>query len=799
MADSTKILLVTLVTSTLSMLFIWWLSIGIGKDSARRGMNVRSWKLALIIIPLLGSIVPFFVSNTAWRLLPISLLFFILILYFFLRKPSLTPQPRMSVLQLLREQGAIFVTIVIGLSLFLFVVSDFFGNGRGQRLKQRKYFEIGEIGGESVSYQDYDLKLQNLTEIYKLSGRTNMDEATIESMREQTWQQMVRERILESQYKKLGIGVSTEEIDEMVLGNNPHQIVQQLFTDQQTGSFNKSFLVNFLKQTELDETAKKYWLFFENEIVNDRMNSKYNNLVAKGLFVTSKQAEYDRALAVNSVDFSYILKNYAAIADSSVTISDSEIEAYYSEHKDSYKRTALRDIEYVTFEIVPSADDIKQTEDWINKTKEEFANAADPVQFINVTADSRHVGFFTTLDGVPENLQEFVKKEDLNSVFGPYTEVGSYKLAKLLAVADRPDSVHVRHILLSPNQTRSIDDVRKIADSLMSMIKTGAPFEVMAMTNSDDQGSAQIGGDLGWFTEGRMVVPFNNACFSGKKGEIKTVETTFGIHIIEILDQSKYSRKYSIGYVDRNVVPGSLTTQNIYSEASQFAGTNDTYEKFNKAIAERKLTKRVANDIAPQQKTLPDLENPRSLIISLFQTDVNKIVLDNSQQAVFEVGNKYVVAFCTKVQNEGIAELEDVKNDVKFALLKDKKAELLIAEFNKNNEAGKTIDEIARIMGLQVQEATQINFRSYTVPGVGTEPSLIAAACVAKEGIVTGPVKGNNGVYMLVANAVTPAAGEDIKLLQDRLTSTFQMRGSYEAYEALRKGANIVDKRYKFY
>lgn len=799
MADSTRILLVTLVISTLSMLLIWWISIGIGKDALRRGMNAKLWKLVLILIPLLGAVVPFFTANEAWRLLPLSLLLIILISYFIMRKPSLTPQPRMSVLQLLREQGAIFVTIIIGLSLFLFVVSDFFGNGRGQRLKQREFYEIGEIGGESVSYQDYDLKLQNLTEIYKLSGRSNIDEATIESIREQTWQQIIRESILESQYKKLGIGVSTEEVDEMVLGNNPHQIVQQLFTDQQTGAFNKSFLVNFLKQTEVDETAKKYWLFFENEIVNDKMNSKYNNLVSKGLFVTSKQAEYDKTLASNSVDFSFIIKNYAVISDSSVSINDNDIEAYYDGHKNSYKRTALRDIEYVTFDIVPSADDIKLTEDWINKTKEEFANAADPVQFINMTADSRHVGFFTTLDGVPENLQEFVKNEDINTVFGPYNEVGAYKLAKLLEVADRPDSVHVRHILLSPNQTRSLDDVMTLADSLISMIKTGVPFEVMAMSNSDDQGSAQIGGDLGWFTEGRMVVPFNNACFSGKKGEIKTVETTFGIHIIEILDQSKYSRKYSVGYVDRNVVPGSLTTQNIYSEASQFAGTNDTYEKFNKAIAEKNLTKRVANDIAPQQKTLPDLENPRSLIISLFQTDANKIILDNSQQAVFEVGNKYVVAFCSKVQNEGIAELKDVRNDVRFALLKDKKAELLISEFNKNIEAGRSIDDIARIMGLSVQEATQINFRSYTVPGVGTEPSLVAAACVAQQGVVTGPVKGNNGVFMLVANTVTPSAGEDVKLLQERLTSTFQMRGSYEAYESLRKGANIVDKRYKFY
>jgi peptidyl-prolyl cis-trans isomerase D len=705
----------------------------------------------------------------------------------------------MSALQFLREKAGVLVAAVIGLSLFLFVVSDFFGKGRGQRLKQKKYYEIGQISGEYVSYQDYEVRLQNLLEIYKLSGRSNMDEATNESLREQTWQQMVRENILDSQYKKLGIGVSTEEVDELVLGNNPHQIVKQLFTDQKTGSFNKSFLVNFLKQTEVDETAKKYWLFFENEIVNDRMNSKYNSLVAKGLFVTSKQAEFDKNLTSTTVDFSFILKNYASLSDSSVTISASDIQSYYSKHKESFKRTALRDIEYVTFDVVPSEDDIKQAEQWINKTKEEFAASADPVQFINLSADSRYVGFYIPLSSVPENLKDYVRSENTTNVFGPYIEDGSYKLAKLIAASDRPDSVHVRHILISPNQTRSLDGVKQKADSLLKLIKSGTSFESIAMANSDDQGSAQIGGDLGWFQEGKMVVPFSNACFSGKKGDLKTVETSFGVHIIEILGQSKNTRKYNIGYIDRKIMPGSITNQKAYSEASQFAGTNDTYEKFTKSIAAQGLNKRVANDIAPQQKALPGLDNPRSLIMSLFQAEKNKIILDNSQQAVFEIGDKYVVAYCTKAQEAGIAPEKDVENDIKFILIKDKKAELLSAEFNKNNSSGKTIDDIARSMGLTVQEATQINFRSYTVPGAGTEPSLIAAASVAKQGSVAGPVKGTNGVYMLSANNVTTAQGEDIKLLKDRLKATFQMRGTYEAYEALRKGANIIDKRYKFY
>jgi peptidyl-prolyl cis-trans isomerase D len=493
------------------------------------------------------------------------------------------------------------------------------------------------------------------------------------------------------------------------------------------------------------------------------------------------------------------MKNYSAIPDSSVTITRSDLESYYSEHKEDYKRNALRDIEYVIFEVLPSEDDIKQAEQWINKTREEFAASDDPVQFINLTADTRHTGFYTPLDVVPENLREFIKKEDLKSVFGPYQEDGSFKIARLIGVAERPDSVHARHILLAPNQTRSSEQTRAMADSLVNLIKSGSPFEALAIANSDDQSSAQIGGDLGWFPEGRMVVPFNNACFTAKKGEIVTAETNYGIHIINILEKSKNSRKYEIGIVDRKILASSATNQRIYSEASQFAGTNDTYDKFIASIAAQNLTKRVANDVIPTQKALPGLENPRSLVISLFSTGAGKIVLDNSEQAVFEVGNNYVVGFCTKAQEEGIAPIEDVESEIRFNLLREKKAEIISGEFTKTKEPGKTLDDIARETGLTVQEATQVNFRSYTLPGVGNEPALVAAASAAKQGVVTGPVTGNNGVYMFYVNGITLPEGEDLKMLRERLMSTLQMRGSYEAYEALRKGANIVDKRYKFY
>jgi peptidyl-prolyl cis-trans isomerase D len=705
----------------------------------------------------------------------------------------------MSALQFLREKAGVLVAGVIGLSLFIFVVSDFFGRGRGQRMQQKKYYEIGQINGERVSYQDYEQRIQNLQEIYKLSGNTNIDEATAEAMREQMWQQMVREKILDVQYKNLGVGVSTEEVDELVLGNNPHPIVRQLFTDKQTGQFNKSYLVNFLKSIEVDETAKKYWLFFENEIVSDRMYNKYNNLVTKGLNVTGKQAEFENNLALKTVDFSYILKNYANVPDSSLSVSESEIQDYYSAHKENYKKTAQRDIEYVTFDIIPSDDDVLQAQQWINKTKGEFAAATDPVLFINSTSDTRNTGIYAPLSDIPDTLRDFAKKEDLKDVFGPYLENGTYKLAKLLNVADRPDSVHARHILISPKQNLTLVQVKHKADSLIKLIKSGIPFATIASTVSDDQGSAQVGGDLGWFKEGRMIVPFNDACFTAKKGEITTAETTYGTHIIEVLDQSAKVRKYDVGVIDRKITASRITNQKIYGEASRFAGNNNTYEKFTKAVAEQKLNKRVANNITPQQKTLPGLDKPRFLIMSLFQAGKRKIILDANQQAVFEIGDKYVIAYCAKITEEGPAPIKDVENDIRYSIIRDKKADLISVEFRNLTGTGKNLDEIARIIGVPVQEATQVNFRSYSVPGAGVEPALIAAASVADQGTVAGPVKGNNGVYLITVNNIVTASNEDLKLLKDRLISTFQLRSNYEAYEALRKSANIVDKRYKFY
>jgi peptidyl-prolyl cis-trans isomerase D len=185
--------------------------------------------------------------------------------------------------------------------------------------------------------------------------------------------------------------------------------------------------------------------------------------------------------------------------------------------------------------------------------------------------------------------------------------------------------------------------------------------------------------------------------------------------------------------------------------------------------------------------------------MSLFQATPGKIILDQNEQAVFEIGDKYVVAFCSKATEEGPAPLADVANDIRYILIKDKKAEILASDLKNSIEKDKTLEGISSSTGLDVQEASQVNFRSYSVAGAGIEPALIAAATVAEQGKIAGPVKGNNGVFLLTVNNSVTANNEDVKLLKERLTATFQMRGTYEAYDALRKSSNIVDKRYKFY
>lgn len=702
----------------------------------------------------------------------------------------------MATLQTLRDKAGVLVAVVIGLALLFFVLSDFIGKGTGR--KSKKYYEIAEIGGKSILYQDFEKKIEKLTDIYKLTASGTIDESASESIREQSWQQLIRENVLEDEYKKLGIGVSNEELFDMVQGNNPHPFVRQMFTDPQTGRMNKLALISFLKNMDNDPTQKAYWLFMEEEIVNDRLFAKYNNLIRKGLYPTNNQAEFELIAANKKVDFNYLVERFNTISDTVVTVSSKDLEKYYKAHKDEYKQSASRTIEYIIFIVEPSETDITESEKWINDIKSEFEEAEDVREFVNLTADTRFDNANHTPDEFPEIIRGFVDTAELGEVYGPYFENETFKLAKIAEINYLPDSVHARHILIA-GQTRNFSVAKSTADSLKALIENGTNFNSIAITFSDDEGSAQLGGDLGWFREGQMVMPFNDACFQGKTGDLTIVETQFGFHIIEILDQGSPVKKIKVGIVDRKLEPSSTTYQNTYAEASRFAGMNNTYEKFNQTIADKGYDKRTASDLKPTDKEIPGLESPRNLIRSVFEGEENDIVLDFNEQAVFELGDQFVIVYLTGVKKEGFSPLEDVESDIRLNVMKEKKAGKIIENIKARMADTETIEDLAGILGVNTESATGISFNSFSVTGAGIEPQLIATAVNCEQDKLTGPVKGNNGVYVVYVTNITNSEETDLTAVLNRLKSTYNVRVGYEAYEALKENAGIVDSRSKFY
>lgn len=705
----------------------------------------------------------------------------------------------MATLQSIRDRAGVLVAVIIGLALLAFVLGDFFGQGSGPAFRTKKIYEIAEINGKSISYQLFEERVENRTEIYKLTGQTTMDEEMVESIREQTWQQLIREYVLNEELEELGVTVSSDEMFDLVQGAEPHPFIQQLFTDPQTGQLNRAGLMQFLKTLDNDPAQRAYWLFLENEILQDREFTKYNNLIRQGLYVTGLEAEEEGVASNKKVNFGYIVKRLTSIPDSSVTFTETELQKYYRNNQQDYKQTASRNIEYVAFDVVPSAADIKAAENWINSIVDEFRKADNVEQFVNLSSDTPFNNTNLTLDEVPEMIHEFVATASVGDVYGPYFENETYKISKLVEINTLPDSVHARHILITPNQNLPYEEAKQKADSLKNLIEKGTDFGLLAMLNSDDQGSAQLNGDLGWFREGLMIQPFNDACFEGKPGDITVAETQYGFHIIEILEQGPSVTKYKIGTIERKIEPSTTTYQDVYAEASRFAGSSYSYEEFNQSIIEEQLEKRIANNIKRDDKVIPGLESPRPLIRAIFETDPGAIVLDFNEQAIFELGDKFIVAYVTQVKEEGIAPFSQVRADVELNVRKEKKAEMIAQEFRSNLSGVESLEELASTMNLDISEANDITFNSFSIPGAGIEPAVIATAVNLPPNTVSEPIKGTNGVYVLEVNEIEEPESNNLESMRLRLASSFRVRANYEAFEALKKAANIVDSRSKFY
>lgn len=699
----------------------------------------------------------------------------------------------MSILQKIREKTALAL-IFVGLGIALFVIdpsSIFSGSNRGDT-------HIGVIAGEKVDGREFEQKFQESLENYKNNyQQANVDEATKEAIRNQTWEQEIQQIVLGGEHEKLGISVSAEELFDMIQGPNPNQQVRQAFSDPQTGAFNPANVIAFLKRMEEDESGetKKRWLAFEKDLKKQQVYAKYNTLIKKGLYVTTAEAKNDNVAKGRQANIRFVAKRYAANTDTSITVSQSELEKYYSanKYKEIYKQEKAVDLKYVSFEIKPSDEDNQAARQWIDQKTEEFKLTDNDSLFINLNSDVAYSANWLAESEIPSSIDS-IKNEKLGTVVGPYFEDQSWKVSKLMGTKMAVDSVKARHILLKVEGGNSVQ-VLATADSLKKVIKQKGNFAELAKSLSQDFGSGADGGNLGWFKEGVMVPEFNDACFNGKKGDMPIVETQFGIHLIEIQDRSKESRRLNIGTVERRTEPSDKTFQAIYGKASDFARASNSAETFEATATEQGLNVRLAPNVRPMETKLPGLENPRALI----QWAYNKAEKGTVSE-VFEIGNKYVVALLADKHEKGVKSLESIKEELEAEVKKEKKAAKFIEEFEAALAGKPAIEVLADKMNAPVESAQNVNFTANTVPGMGKEPNVVGAVAVLKTGEFSKPIKGVSGVYVVVVDNVVEAPEvTDFTQNKKQLNQSLSARADYEVYEALKEKADIEDNRVKFY
>lgn len=697
----------------------------------------------------------------------------------------------MAVITRIRKRVGLLIGFV-GVSMILFILGDLVTSNSG--LLQGNSDVVGVIGDEKVHYQEYNRRVETLTENYKINTKNeNVDQNTQDMLREQAWGMFVTDNTTGREIKKLGLTCSAGELYDMCVGTNPHPQIKQAFTDPKTGVFDPANVIKFLKDLpNRDENTQRQWKTFEDAIADERIATKYKDLIKAGLFVTGEEAKRNFEEAQKNASIRFARLDLNTIPDSSVKVDDSDLSSYYNANQQKYKQAeTIRKVEYITFDVNPSPEDRAAVLASIQNLGKEYAATSDNLSFVSQNTDGAVDTTYHAKGTLPVMVDTALFNAAIGTIVGPYEEGNSVKVSKLTGEKVVSDSVKARHILINIMDGDSTKAMAT-ADSLKNAVKKGAKFADLAMMFSKDQGSAIKGGDLGWFRQGMMVPTFNDACFNGKKGDMPIVTSQFGIHLIEILDKSAGSKQVQVLTLERKIEPSQRTYDAAYNKANEFASKNSTGEAFDSAIVKQGLNKRIADNIRENDKNIPGLDQPRELVRWAYTAKKGEL------SKIFTFGDKYVMAHLVGIKEKGTLPLDEVKDAVTVEARKIKKAQMLLDKFNAAGSGD--VDAIAQKLNVTATDADNVNFANSYIPGMGNEPAMVGTIFAMKAGQTSKAIKGENSVaVIMVKSFTTPPATTDfsanIKQLQDQRKS----RSDYEVQNTLKEKANIADNRAKFY
>ena len=719
----------------------------------------------------------------------------------------------MTALGKIRSKGILLI-IIIGLGLFAFIAEEAFRSCNG--IKGQNSQQIGEVLGEKIYVQDFQKLLEEYQDAMKLTMRTdNLSEDQLNQLKDQVWQQLVSERVMKEDCKKLGLTVTEDELQNVLNDGTNQLLTQTPFVNQQTGRFDVSILKQFIdayrkaeasnnsQQLEQMRPAYNYWLFVEKNLRTQLLAQKYQSLLAN--CVLSNKVEAKMAFNEENEEAQIQLASiaYNTIKDADIKVTDEELKAKYEELKPAFRQQQeTRDVKMVDVQVKASATDRAQLQKDMAGYQKQLAAAADPTQVVSKS------GSMIQYIGLPVSGKAFQQYPDIASKIDSMavgttgvvenTKDNTYNIVRILSRTELPDSVEFRQIQVGG---KTLEAARASADSIQKALAAGGDFQAIAKRYGQDSTTT-------WFTgamyEQASTMSQDNrayieALLNGAVGSTQNIELTQGNVVIQVLNRKAMKSKAVAAVIKKEIRFSDNTYSKAYNRFSQFVTQSQaSLADLQKHATKFGYTVQDLNDFATSSHTVGNVGGSgiRDAIKWIFEAKEGQV------SQLFEAGkeNDHLLVLCmTKIHPQGYRPWDDaqVKEILKREVIRDKKAEMIMAKLKGVNSIA-----AAQAKGAKVSTVNQITFAAPAfIQATGAaEPALSGAVAATAQGkFCSAPVKGNAGVYVfqVVKKQMRPAKYNEEQQIQMCRQRAMQYMGNF--MQDLVFGAGVVDNRYLFF
>ena len=708
----------------------------------------------------------------------------------------------MGIIGSIRKHSGWAVAIV-GIAILAFILGDLTKNNGGIP-------DVGKVNGATMTSQRFNELVAEAEDNYRMQYQTAQVPSEVEmQLREQVWQQFVEETLMEEQTTKLGLKVTPAELNDMYVGQFIHPYVRQSFTDPKTGVYDiqqvNYWIENF---SNIDTTRRRQWVELEKAVKTDREQQKYVTLLTAGFYMPKAINEKVSSYAAEASNVRVVALPYMSVTDEEATITDADYKAYYDEHKAEFRiREEMREVEFITFPVNPTAEDLAEIEQEVQKVWNEFQSVPDEEMafFVNAESDRSYDSSYVKASSFRAPFDEQIAAAAPGQMLAPTMVGGEWVMAKVMASAVRPDSlrasvVYVLNSNAGGNITRSNDEAKHLADSVLALINSKKiTFEQAVADYSDDPQKAETQGDMNWQLDGGYGF-LNEQIVNTPVGSSFLFEHPQGVgyFIVKVTDKTPATKKYRVAMITRGIVPSNNTNRAVYNEANKFAGQNRTIDAFDAAAREQNLQVRNAQVLLMDDR-MAGVSNARSIVQWVYNEDTKVGAVADQ---VFECDGMFVVVALKDVYKKGYATLEQARPMIEQQVRLDKKAQVLMERANAAVKGGKDIQSIAVALNMPVDTLDSIVFGDMNMQQFGMEPKVIAAVAATKSGLV-GPLKGSNGVYVVQVDSKVPHVSDGTEL--SRMVQMYQYktlrdgRRAWPVAQVLRDAAKITDQRNKFF